>query len=73
MDSVAISRGVAPVESLGTLPGRRSRKRFAEGERIASEPLVRRHTGRLQSEPTCATRVGEADRRNDEETGIAGA
>ena len=48
-------RGVAPVESLWTLPGRRSRKGLSQGDYIAGEPLVRRHTGRLPSEPTCAT------------------
>ena len=35
--------GVAPVESLWTLPGRRSRKRFAEGDRVASALLFLRH------------------------------
>ena len=47
---------MASVDSLWSLPGRRSRRRYTQGSRIASEPLVPRHTGRLQSDPTCATR-----------------
>ncbi len=54
-EEVARVRWVAPVDSLWNLPGRRSRKRPAREDRIASEPLVPRYTGRLQSEPTCAT------------------
>ena len=39
----------------GLYRGGASRKRFPESDRIASVPLVLPHTGRLQSEPTCAT------------------
>ena len=53
-----LNRRVAPVESLWTLPGRRSPEEVFLGESVASAPLVLPHTGRLQSEPTCATPRG---------------
>ena len=53
--SVFVVLGVATVESLWTLLGRRSRKRFARGGRALSELPWPRHTVRLPSEPTCAT------------------
>ena len=58
-------RGVAPIEviplfwvaavgSLGTLPGRREPEEVLSEWAFCKWPLVPRHTGRFQGEPTCA-------------------
>ena len=51
---------VAPVGSLETLPGRREPEEVLAKWAVPKWPHVPRHTGRLPSEPTCVTQLGQA-------------
>ena len=55
LDSLSASERNPRLSRFGLYWGGSGRKTYSPRDRVACEPLVPRHTGELQSEPTCAT------------------